>query len=592
MKKTKKDNLITSIGERIQANNKIMIKIMLVLVVFSAVAYLLSGLCSNYIKKLAESSSGIEEARNYVSEWVADAIIAITEGKELQNEADPDRCLLAQWEESFVGMSIKDAEVVEAYDAAWSLHDELHQLYNDNAGVTMQSDPAKAMELIDRIKAKHDEFSQKLDMITEYYAYRQDLNFSGIEVLIVIALIVNTAFSILTPKAIRKASKKLSEDIADPVNAVADWATELSLGSDELEFSSMTTDIGEINQMIEAFQVMAKGIEENVHVVQRVAEGDMTAFVNIRSSKDSLSKSLYKMVQTNDIMFNEITEIANEVASGADDIANASNSLAANCTQQIHSITDFRQAVTETVELINDNVEKIGKSKELSGVIKDEVALSNEKMEQLLKAMEAISESSSKIFAVISTIEEIADQTNLLALNASIEAARAGEAGKGFAVVANEVGSLAAQSAEAVVASRQLIEDTISKADTGNKITNETSETFQKIVESIDAIYRFNDEMNEAGQQQKEKMMEIEEDIRGISDAVDTNAAISEETAASCDLLNGNADRLRQAMSKFNLRKREPGKAYIPPEKQGDEEFKKLAQHNYDEAVKSGKAKK
>ena len=142
---------------------------------------------------------------------------------------------------------------------------------------------------------------------------------------------------------------------------------------------------------------MAHGIEENVHVVQRVAEGDMTAFVNIRSSKDSLSKNLYKMVQTNDLMFNEITEIANQVASGAEGIADASGSLANSCTQQIHSITDFKEAVSETVDLINENVETIEKSKELSGEIKDEVAISNEKMEQLLKAMEDISVSSDKI---------------------------------------------------------------------------------------------------------------------------------------------------------------------------------------------------
>ena len=85
-------------------------------------------------------------------------------------------------------------------------------------------------------------------------------------------------------------------------------------------------------------------------------------------------------------------------------------------------------------------------------------------------------------------------------------------------------------------------------------------------------------------------MQDVHDDIKGIADAVDTSAAISQETAASCDLLNANADKLRHAMSRFNLRKRESGKAYIPPEKQNDEAFKREAQANYDRAVRNGTA--
>lgn len=591
-KEDKKQNgNINNMADKIQSNNKTMIRIMTTLVVISAVFYILSALLSNFIKNLSYNVTQIEESRKFVSEWVSDVIIAISEGIEIQNETDINKCLMTQWNMGFEIMKIKDEEAQRAYDSAIQIHEELHQLYNSNVGISLQTDSDKAVSLISQINSKYDEYSRDIDIVIDYYMERQELNFSGIQILIVIAMIINTILSIITPKTIRKLSKKLSDEIAGSVNSVAEWATELALGSDKLEFDTVSTDIVEINQMIEAFQIMAKGIEENVHVVQRVAEGDMTAFVNIRSSKDSLSKSLYKMVQTNDLMFNEITDIANEVAGGADDIANASNSLATSCTQQIHSITDFKEAVDETVILINENVERIVKSKELTGSIKEDVSVSSEKMSQLLKAMEDISEASNRIFAVITTIEDIADQTNLLALNASIEAARAGEAGKGFAVVASEVGSLAAQSAKAVVESRQLIEDTISKANIGNEITNETSETFGKIVERVDAIYQFNDEMNEAGSIQKEKMSMLESEIQSITDAVGMSAAISQETAASCDLLNENADRLREAMSKFNLRKREPGKAYIPPEKQGDEEFKRIAQHNYDKAVQEGKAK-
>ena len=589
--KEEQGSVMANIRQKIRINNMRVVRLTLTLIIFSVIGYLASGVCSNYIKKLAESAEGIEKAHNYVNEWTNDVLTAIAKGTQMENETDSEKCMFAQWEKDFDGMTIKDSEAAKAYEESLRLHDELHQIYQKNAGVTIGTDVQQATAVIDQLNAVQDTFSKNINVVTEYYAERESLNFSGSKLVLMISLLGNIIFSIIAPKVIRKYSNKLSEEIADPVNAVADWATELSLGSDELEFHGMTTDIKEINQMIAAFQIMAKGIKENVHVVQRVAEGDMTAFVNIRSAKDSLSKNLYKMVQTNDLMFNEITEIANQVAGGADDIANASNSLASNCTQQIQSISDFKDAVSETMNLINDNVERIGKSKDLSGAIKEEVAISNEKMEQLLKAMEDISQSSEKIFAVIKTIEDIADQTNLLALNASIEAARAGEAGKGFAVVASEVGSLAKQSADAVVESRQLIEDTINKANIGNVITNETSETFNKIVDSIDAIYRFNDEMNDAGKLQKNQMDAIGTQIQGIADAVGMNAAISEETAASCDLLNENAEKLRDAMSKFNLRKREPGKAYIPPEKQDDEEFKRIAQQNYDKAVQAGKVR-
>lgn len=69
--------------------------------------------------------------------------------------------------------------------------------------------------------------------------------------------------------------------------------------------------------------------------------------------------------------------------------------------------------------------------------------------DEAAKAMLFLSETTSRIGDVATTIGKVAKQTNLLALNATIEAGRAGDMGVGFAVVAQEVKLLSGQTAKA-----------------------------------------------------------------------------------------------------------------------------------------------
>ena len=133
--------------------------------------------------------------------------------------------------------------------------------------------------------------------------------FNLLKTRVVTAMFTNLILAAVVWVFIRKSAEKLADKIAHPVSAVVNWASALALGSDQLEFDEEQSELVETNEMMDAFKKMAASIQENVHVVQRVAEGDMTAFVNIRSSQDSLAKNLYKMVQTNDLMFNEITQV-------------------------------------------------------------------------------------------------------------------------------------------------------------------------------------------------------------------------------------------------------------------------------------------
>lgn len=574
---------VTTIKTNIQKNNKRTLRTIWIMVSLITInlCYIFSAI--NELKQYTQELSVVRKLQAEETLWfnqivqgaIADKIVNIEE---------------IDFEGLYENLSMKSMKHDEQKSALLQIndmHDEIVRLSKAtlDQGLTFNQSIETCHLMIEEFNA----LLKNIDIVANHLEERQEKSFLLLTIAIVSTILSTYIFSILAGQRIRKLAGELSDKIVQPINLVGEWALQLSKGWDGLSFEGGETELEEVNQMVECFKVMVDSIQENIRVVERVAAGDMTVFVNIRSLQDSLAKSLYKMVQNNDLMFNSITKIADKVAYGAMNIADASGELAESCTVQSLRIAEFKAAVEETGELIRQNESRLNRSIEISDEIKKEVRENNEKLNELLSSMKEITEASQNISEVINTIEGIADQTNLLALNASIEAARAGDLGKGFAVVAAEVATLAAQSAEAAVKSRKLIEDTIKKAELGNMISIETSKTFEKIVVSLDGIYEVTEEINEAGIVQRNKLAEIEKDIFCISEGVDSNAASSEEMAASSESLTVSAEELKSAMRQFNLRQREPGKAYIPPEKENDAEFIKEAQRNYEKVLRENK---
>lgn len=574
---------VTTIKTNIQKNNKRTLRTIWIMVSLITInlCYIFSAI--NELKQYTQELSVVRKLQAEETLWfnqivqgaIADKIVNIEE---------------IDFEGLYENLSMKSMKHDEQKSALLQIndmHDEIVRLSKAtlDQGLTFNQSIETCHLMIEEFNA----LLKNIDIVANHLEERQEKSFLLLTIAIVSTILSTYIFSILAGQRIRKLAGELSDKIVQPINLVGEWALQLSKGWDGLSFEGGETELEEVNQMVECFKVMVDSIQENIRVVERVAAGDMTVFVNIRSLQDSLAKSLYKMVQNNDLMFNSITKIADKVAYGAMNIADASGELAESCTVQSLRIAEFKAAVEETGEMIRQNESRLNRSIEISDEIKKEVRENNEKLNELLSSMKEITEASQNISEVINTIEGIADQTNLLALNASIEAARAGDLGKGFAVVAAEVATLAAQSAEAAVKSRKLIEDTIKKAELGNMISIETSKTFEKIVVSLDGIYEVTEEINEAGIIQRNKLAEIEKDIFCISEGVDSNAASSEEMAASSESLTVSAEELKGAMRQFNLRQREPGKAYIPPEKENDAEFIKEAQRNYEKVLRENK---
>ena len=177
-------------------------------------------------------------------------------------------------------------------------------------------------------------------------------------------------------------------------------------------------------------------------------------------------------------------------------------------------------------------------------------------MEVLLAAMERISDTSQKIGNIVAEIEDIASQTNLLSLNASIEAARAGEAGKGFAVVADQIRTLAEQSANSAVNTRELIEGAMHEVEVGNQAVLRTSEVLDQVVTAIQGIAETSKQLSEASKVQVESIQQADQGIARISEVVQSNSATAEESSATSEELSAQAVSMDDIVGTFQLREK------------------------------------
>ena len=123
----------------------------------------------------------------------------------------------------------------------------------------------------------------------------------------------------------------------------------------------------------------------------------------------------------------------------SDQLSAESQSMAEGASQQAAALEETSSSLEEMASMSRQNADNASHANVLSGEAVKILDNSGTTIENLISAMQGVSQASEDTSKILKSIDEIAFQTNLLALNAAVEAARAGEAGAGFAVVAQEV---------------------------------------------------------------------------------------------------------------------------------------------------------
>ncbi|CAH0345293.1 HAMP domain-containing methyl-accepting chemotaxis protein [Bacillus sp. CECT 9360] len=439
-------------------------------------------------------------------------------------------------------------------------------LSNESSTALQSENQAEIKRQSLRTKGVQNDIYQLKQAITDQYNQMQkDLQnqINGMVTFSVIALILLISGSLLF-------SILLTKRIVGPIKQITESAEKIAQGNLAVENIQVSTK-DEIFSLNEAFRQMTDNL-------RRVIEQVSNSSGQVAASAEELMASADETMSGTE----QITSSIQQVSTGAEHQTRMSKESVGYVEQSTLGVNQIAKNASDVLKLSEATNQMTKQGSALVEETLQQMDSIHTSVEETDQALHQLNKRSDEIGSILKLIKDIADQTNLLALNAAIEAARAGEAGKGFAVVADEVRKLAEQTGQSVskisVITSDIQADTVKsvesidfvkdKVGTGLQLAQDTRQTFNVILESIEEVREHIKEITQISTQVSGEVVHVSSGMNEILKVAGSTSASASEVASSSEeqlasmeevnaaaaSLSNLAEELQSAISSFKLK--------------------------------------
>ncbi|MBP5976874.1 GAF domain-containing protein [Brasilonema sp. CT11] len=221
-------------------------------------------------------------------------------------------------------------------------------------------------------------------------------------------------------------------------------------------------------------EALEKKLIQMLNSIEAASNGDLTVRAEVSAGEiGTIADFFNSIIESLRQIVTAVKKAAEQVNVSVGENSNATQQLASEALEQAQEITRTVAQINQmslSIQAVADSAHQAAEVAEIASDIATESEVAMDRtvksilnlqhtVTQTADKVNRLGQSSQQISKVVSLINQIALQTNLLSINASLEISRAGHENRGLSVVADEIGQLAAQSAQATLEIQQILEN-------------------------------------------------------------------------------------------------------------------------------------